>query len=98
MSNLSIDDVKRLARLARLTLTPDEESKFAHQLSESLSFVQNLQQVDTQSVPESFFTTDAVNVMAEDVVDESVMLTHEEALANAPESRKGYFVVKRILA
>ena len=98
MSNLSTDDVKRLSRLARLSLTAEEESRIADQLSQSLAFVENLQQVDTETVPETFFTTDAVNVMAEDIVDETVMLTHEEALANAPDARKGYFVVKRILA
>ncbi len=97
MSQLSSSDMKRLAQLARLTLSEDEENHLATQLSESLDFVQNLQSVDTSHVPETFFTTDALNVMDEDVVDESVMLTHEQALKNAPSTRKGYFVVKRIL-
>lgn len=97
MSHLTLDDVKRLARMSKLPLEEADLEHYPEQLSESISYVDNLQDIDTSHVPDSFFTTDARNVMAEDEVDESIMLTQEEALQNAPNTKKGYFVVKRIL-
>jgi aspartyl-tRNA(Asn)/glutamyl-tRNA(Gln) amidotransferase subunit C len=97
MSKLTLDDVKRLARMANLPIVEDQLSHYPEQLGESLSYVENLSEIDTSHVPDTFFTTEARNVMAEDDVDESIMLTQEEALKNAKATKNGYFVVKRIL-
>lgn len=97
MSQLSLDDVTKLARLSKLDLSEAEISHFRDQLVESISYVDNLREIDTSEVPDSFFTTDAHNVMDEDVVNESIMLSQEDALKNASSTKNGYFVVKRIL-
>lgn len=97
MSTITVEDVKRLARLSALTLTDEELLTFPPQLEESIDYVHNLESVDTSHVPDTYFTTDAHNVMDEDVVDPSFMLTQSDALKNALSTRKGYFIVKRIL-
>lgn len=97
MKNLTVQDIKFLAHLASLQLSHEELSEYPLQLSESLDYVHNLNEIDTKNVPDAFFTTDAHNIMEEDVVDESVMLPQEEALKNAKLTKNGYFVVKRIL-
>ncbi len=97
MSHLDVTQVKALAKLANLKLTDDEAKEYPEKLSASLDYVENLNELDVSQVPDSFFTTNAHNVMQEDVVDESIMLSQEEALKNAKATKKGYFVVKRIL-
>lgn len=97
MSQLTNDDVKKLAKLSYLDLSDAEIAHYRDQLAESLSYVDNLKEIDTSAVPDSFFTTDAQNVMDEDDVDGSIMLSQEQALQNAPAAKNGYFVVKRIL-
>lgn len=97
MGNIQTSDVEKLARLSKLTLSDDDMKHIPDQLSESLGYVENLKDIDTSSVPENFFTTTAINVMDEDVVDESVMIPHEQALKNATATKNGYFVIKRIL-
>jgi aspartyl-tRNA(Asn)/glutamyl-tRNA(Gln) amidotransferase subunit C len=97
MSTLDLKAVQRLAKLSNLKLTDEEAAKYPEQLSESLDYVQNLDEIDTSNVPDNFFTTKAHNVMEEDDVRESDMLSQEQALKNASSTKDGYFVVKRIL-
>ena len=93
-----MSDVEKLARLSKLTVSEEESRSLSTQLSESLDYVQNLEDIDTSHVPDSYFTTDAKNVMDEDVVDESIMLSQKDALKNASSTKDGYFVIKRILS
>lgn len=97
MSKLNTDDVQHLAKLSNLAISEEEAKKYPEQLSESIEYVTNLEEIDTSDVPDTFFTTRAKNVMDEDVVDEGIMLSQEEALKNARATKGGYFVVKRIL-
>lgn len=97
MLNITSADVTKLARLANLTIDKESSKSLSRQLSESLNYVHNLEDIDTSAVPGSYFTTSAKNVMDEDEMDESVMLSQEEALKNAQNVKDGYFVVKRIL-
>lgn len=97
MANMKLSEVEKLARLSKLTVTEKELHSLSSQLSESLEYVQNLEDIDTTQVPDSYFTTDAKNVMDDDVVDEGIMLTQQEALKNAAATKDGYFVIKRIL-
>ncbi len=97
MADIPISEVEKLASLSKLTVTEAEKSTLSKQLSESIHFVENLIDIDTSLVPETFFTTDAKNVMDEDEVDESLMLSHEDVMKNAAATKDGYFVIKRIL-
>ncbi|KKR30755.1 MAG: Aspartyl/glutamyl-tRNA(Asn/Gln) amidotransferase subunit C [Candidatus Gottesmanbacteria bacterium GW2011_GWC2_39_8] len=93
-TNLTIDEVKHVAKLAKLGLTDQEAEKFKDQLSEILGFVDELKSLDTKGVEPTSQVTGLLNVFREDVVTPS--LSQEEALSNAPDKHNGYFKVKAV--
>ena len=88
-------NIKHIAKLANLTLSKEEEKKFAKQLTAVLDHIQNLQKVDTINVEETSQVTGLENVLREDVARES--LTVEKALSNAKAKHNNLFQVKGIL-
>jgi aspartyl-tRNA(Asn)/glutamyl-tRNA(Gln) amidotransferase subunit C len=93
---LTNQDVKKIAKLARIEITSAEEDKFKTQLNNIFQWIDQLKEVDT----------DAVNVA--NVAGENVMRTREkdeiadgnirdEALANAPKNQFGCFVVPKVV-
>ena len=95
MSQISRDEVARLARLARLALTDSELDSFAGQLDAILGHVRQIQAVDVTDVEPTGNPLKAVNVTRPDVVEPG--LTQEEALAAAPKAVDGRFAVPQIL-
>ena len=95
MGRISKAEVEKVAELARLDLTDSEKSLFEEQLSHILSYVDQLQSVSTEGVPLTSSVAELQSEWREDVVVPG--LTVEEALANAPESNEGLFVVPKIL-
>jgi aspartyl-tRNA(Asn)/glutamyl-tRNA(Gln) amidotransferase subunit C len=95
VSQISRDDVARLAKLARLALTDQELDNFAGQLDAILGHVSDIQSVDTGDVKPTGNPLKDVNVTRSDVVQ--ACLTQEEALAEAPAAAEGRFVVPQIL-
>jgi aspartyl-tRNA(Asn)/glutamyl-tRNA(Gln) amidotransferase subunit C len=92
---LTPDDVRRVAELARIQLTEDETRAFVRDLNDILKFVNGLQQVDTEGVEPTYHAVARENVMREDCVEPS--LSTDEALSNAPDRSGDYFRVPRIL-
>ncbi len=92
---LSTEDVRKVARLARLKLTDDEVEMFARQLGDVLGYVDQLSQVDTTGVQPLVHAVEVANVFRPDVQQES--LPREAALSNAPGSDGKYFLVPSIL-
>jgi len=86
--------VRRVAHLARLKLTEEEVEMFSRQLSDILSFVEQLGELDTEGV-EPYIQGVEETPMREDKPGET--LPQEEALKNAPERENGFFVVPRIV-
>ena len=91
---LSTEDVKKVAKLARLKLTPEEEQQFASQLGQILDYIEMLKEPDTDNVEPMAHTADVVNVFRRDEVTPS--LDREAALRNAPKSDGKYFLVPQI--
>jgi aspartyl-tRNA(Asn)/glutamyl-tRNA(Gln) amidotransferase subunit C len=91
---LTRDDVRHVAMLARLGLEPGEEDYYADQLSGILTHIDRLREVDTDRIAPTAQVVPLRNRMREDRVQ--IGLTQEQALANAPETKDGYFVVKAI--
>ena len=88
-------DVAHVAKLANLPLKPEEKEKFEKQLSEILSYVEKLKEVDTKDVETTSQVTGLENVTRE---DETILsLSQEEALKNAKSTHNGFFKVKAIL-
>lgn len=92
---LSIDDVQKVAKLARLKLTPEEEQRFASQLGQILDYVEMLGEVDTEKVEPMAHTADVANVFRTDDVQPSI--DREKTLLNAPKTDGKYFLVPQIL-
>jgi aspartyl-tRNA(Asn)/glutamyl-tRNA(Gln) amidotransferase subunit C len=87
-------DVQHVAKLANLTITSEEESKFESQLSGVLDMVGKLNEVDTTGIVETSQVTGLENVTREDIARPS--LTQEQALSNASAQHDGLFMVKGI--
>ncbi len=71
MSSLSQDQVRHIAKLARLELTDAEVEKFATQLTSILGYVDMLGEVDTKNVEAASQPTGLMNSFREDVVRSS---------------------------
>ncbi len=88
-------DVKYVAHLARLALTPEEEKTLGTQLGNILGFIEQLKAVDVSQVEPTAHAVPTVNVTRPDVIQPS--LSHEAALHNAPRQAGGLFVVPKIV-
>lgn len=88
-------DVRYVAHLARLALTPEEEVRIGSQLNQVLSYIEKLKEPDVTGVEPTAHAFPLVNVTRKDEVRPS--LPHEEALRNAPAASEGLFVVPKII-
>lgn len=88
-------DVKKVAKLANLNLTSDEEEKFEKQLSDILSYIEKLKEVDTKDVTPTSQVTGLENITREDTTTPS--LTQEEALSGSKNTHNEMFKVKAVL-
>lgn len=91
---LTADQVKKVAKLANLPLTSEEEEKYSEQISEILEYIEQLNRVDTSGVEPTFNITGLVSVMREDETDSS--LSQEEALLNTRQKKDGMFATKGV--
>jgi aspartyl-tRNA(Asn)/glutamyl-tRNA(Gln) amidotransferase subunit C len=92
---LTLEQVRHIARLARLRLTAEEERRYAEQLSAILDYAERLKGVDTADVPPTAGVQDLQAPLRPDIPRPS--LPHERALANASATADGMFLVPPIL-
>jgi aspartyl-tRNA(Asn)/glutamyl-tRNA(Gln) amidotransferase subunit C len=94
MARVTVDTVDHVARLAQLSLTPEERETFARQLDEVLAYAESIQALDTRDVePMSHAVTS--EVLRDDApVPE---LPRERALEAAPDTDGALFRVPRVL-
>lgn len=96
MTELTWEDVLKLAQLARLKLTDEEVEAFRTELSEVLQYVAILNDVDVTGLEPTTQVTGLKNVMREDtVVDYGI--SPAELLRLAPKSQDGHIKVKRMI-
>ena len=88
-------NVKYVAHLARLSLSPDEEQKLAAQLGNILGYIEKLKEADVTGVEPTAHAFPVVNVTRADEVRPS--LPNEDALRNAPAQASGLFMVPKIV-
>jgi len=88
-------DVKYVAHLARLALTPDEETKLTSQVGDILGYIEKLKELDVAGVEPTAHAVPMVNVTRPDAVRPS--LPHDDALRNAPARANGLFIVPKIV-
>jgi aspartyl-tRNA(Asn)/glutamyl-tRNA(Gln) amidotransferase subunit C len=88
-------DVKYVAHLARLSLSPAEEQIIGAQLGNILGYIEKLKQVDVRGVEPTAHAFPLVNVTRPDQVRPS--MPQEDALRNAPAHAHGLFIVPKIV-
>jgi aspartyl-tRNA(Asn)/glutamyl-tRNA(Gln) amidotransferase subunit C len=88
-------DVRYVAQLARLQLTPDETRQFGEQLGHVLGYVEKLKELDVSGVAPTAHPFPLANVTRPDVVRPG--LAPADALRNAPAQAGGLFVVPKIV-
>jgi aspartyl-tRNA(Asn)/glutamyl-tRNA(Gln) amidotransferase subunit C len=88
-------DVKYVAHLARLSLTPEEEQKIGAQLGQVLDYIEKLKEVDVTGVEPTAHPFPLINVTRPDEIRPSI--SNEEALRNAPAKANGLFIVPKIV-
>ncbi len=94
----SSQDVKKIAALAKIPVTPQEEQKLADGFNATMDVVDELFKVDVAGIEPTSQVTGLVNVFREDEVDATRQFSQEQALANAKRTYNGFFVVPQIIA
>lgn len=88
-------DVKYVANLARLALTPAEKEKLGSQINNILGYIEKLKELDVANVEPTAHAFPLINVFRPDEARPG--LSNEEALRNAPAKANGLFVVPKIV-
>ena len=88
-------DIAKVARLARLALTPEEMERYGAQLGAILEHAESLRALDLGGVPPTAHPLPMLNALRADEVEEP--LDREEVLAQAPDREGPYFRVPPFL-
>jgi len=94
MKILKLEEISHIAKLAKLNLSDEELKKFSGQLSETIDFVDKLNELNTSGGLPTSQTTGLKNVFREDKIKAS--FSQKDALANAKRTYKGFFVTKPV--
>lgn len=93
--NLDLETVEKIAHLARLEVTETEKESLLNDMNKILSFMEKLNELDTEGVAPLVYLTDEVNVFRNDEVKHEI--TVEQALQNAPKQDGKYFRVAKVI-
>jgi aspartyl-tRNA(Asn)/glutamyl-tRNA(Gln) amidotransferase subunit C len=92
---LDTDTVRRIAHLARLKVPEDELGALADELSNILTWVEQLGEVDTEDVPPMTSVVAMSLPMRDDVVTDGGIA--EQVTANAPDAERGFYAVPKVV-
>jgi len=93
--SVSKEDVKHIANLSKLNLTDEELEKYTTQLSDIVSFANELSNINVEGVKPTAHILDIKNVFRKDeIINES---DKEELLANAPSQDEGMFRIPKVI-
>ena len=92
---LTVDDVRSVAKLARLALDDAQLQKLGSQLESILAYVNKINEVDTTGVEPMAHALPVSNVLRDDTVGPALPL--EKVLQNAPEVDGPFFKVPKVI-
>jgi len=95
---MQIDDalLSRLEKLSMLKIDDAHREEVIGQLSEIVSFVDNLAELDTSGVPDTFAMTEQATQLREDTISCETAV-NDDILAHAPNSESHFFIVPKII-
>ena len=88
-------DIEYVARLARISLSPQEKETFRQQLGEILEYFERIAAVDIRGIEPTAHAFPLYNVWGEDIAEQGFDVA--QALSNAPDSREDQFNVPKVL-
>lgn len=88
------DIIDHIAHLSRLEFEGENKDAIRGDLENIISFMEKLQEVNTDNVEPLVFMSNEVNRLREDIP--AVTITHEEALKNAPQKDSDYFRIPKV--
>ena len=95
---VTIEEVKKLAKLFHLKLSEQEAEKYQAELNAILGYVEQLQSVDIEGLEPTYQVSGNKNIVREDVVDQSLyQTTLQKLMSNAPGQIDGQLKVKKVL-
>ena len=95
MKRISSDEVKKVARLARLELNESEIEQHAKQLEKILEYINQLEKINTENIPCTTRAIEVVNVLRKD--QKKDYANAEELLDLAPSRENNFFKVPKII-
>jgi aspartyl-tRNA(Asn)/glutamyl-tRNA(Gln) amidotransferase subunit C len=93
--SVSTEQVRHIARLARIAMSDEEIERLAPELNNILGWVEQLAEVNTDGVEPLTAVIDQKVRLRDDVVTEGNI--RDEILANAPDARHGFFAVPKVI-
>ena len=96
MKRISSDEVKKVAKLARLELNESEIQKHAEQLENILGYIKQLEKIDTENIPCTTRAIEVVNVLRKD--EKKDYENSEKLLDLAPSRENQFFKVPKIIS
>lgn len=94
-THITIDQVRHVAKLARLAIPEERLPDFTAKLESILGYVDQLREVDTTGIEPTSHAIPMTNVMRDDVARPS--LSVEDVLRNAPSSDAPFFKVPKVI-
>lgn len=93
--NITPETLRKIAHLARLNVGPAEEADLLNSLSNVLTWMEQLSEIDTTGIEPLMHLSDEVNVLREDTPGQHLL--REQALANAPQQNGVFFEVVKVM-
>lgn len=88
-------DIEYIANLSRIELNEHEKEMFVHQLSDILSYIEKLNNLNTENVKPLAYAMNVSNVFRGDKLEHSIPL--EDVLLNAPAVKDVFFKVPKVI-
>lgn len=93
--SLTLDEVKRVAHLARIKITENEAAKYQVELNKIFDWIEQLQEVNTDNIEPLYSVAEHPLPLREDKVTDGAI--KDDVLANAPEAKYDHFVVTKVV-
>ncbi len=94
-NKIDIKTVDEVAHLARLEFNDAAKEEILNDMNRMLSFVDKLNELDTNNVEPLIYMTDEKNIMRKD--EPEITITQKEALKNAPKKDSDYFKAPKVI-
>ncbi len=92
---INLETIDKIAHLARLEVKEEDKQGLIDDMNDILTFMDKLNEVDTDGIEPLVYMTDEVNVLRDDIVIQE--LSREEALKNAPSQDGKFFRVSKVI-